>query len=51
MTQILKGLVEFLLLFEVFILSFKIEGAKGKSVLNVVAEIAGFYTAVVRIFT
>lgn len=51
MTQILKGLVEFLLLFEVFTLSFKTECSIGKSILNVVAEIAGFYTAVVRIFT
>lgn len=51
MTQILKGLVEFLLLFEVFTLNFKIECAIGRSVLNMVAEIARFYTAVVRTFT
>lgn len=51
MTQILTGLVEFLLLFEVFTLNFKIGCAVGKSVLNVLAEIAGFYTAVVRTFT
>lgn len=46
MTQILTGL-EFLLLFKVFTLNFKIECA----VSNALAEIAGFYTAVVRTFT
>lgn len=50
MTQILTGLVEFLLLFEVFTLNFKIECAIGKSVCYLVAEIARIYIAVVRTF-
>lgn len=50
MPQILTDLVEFLLLFEVFTLNFKIECAIGKSVLNLVAEIARIYMAVVRTF-